>query len=386
MNSFTVPLYLLGHAGAIRRVASSPMAIPSGILLVLSAGVARNYDQMWFGESLTWLVMPLLFSLVSGLWVFFFVFDAWRGQPTEGDALPCSRFRPLASFFGLFWMTAPVAWLYAIPVERWYDPVPAAQWNIRLLTVVSLWRVLLMGRVVSVIGGLSFLRGLGKVVLPASLEAAALSFVGSFAGQRIMNGMAGLRNSPAEDVMHDALMAATGISCVALIFSALCFAIWPKGSAGGIIPWRPDPKVRTWQGPFVLLVATAVLCWRVSIAPQQEQRLSLEAKQFAIREDWAGLVAFLSRHQKEEFAPSIVLPPSPYEYWSAQKIPALFRHITPETPAWIRRMYFDYLAVLLPQERFHYILKDEERTDFFKQLETLEGSRELLRRAEAAPP
>ena len=61
-------------------------------------------------------------------------------------------------------------------------------------------------------------------------------------------------------------------------------------------------------------------------------------------------------------------------------MPALFRHITPETPTWIRGMYFDYLAVLLPQERFHYMLKDEERNEFYIRLEALDGGRELLRR------
>ena len=68
MNAATVLLYLIGNAAAIRKVASSPMAVPTGILFVISAGVARNYDQMWFGDSQKWLFGPLFFSAVSGMW------------------------------------------------------------------------------------------------------------------------------------------------------------------------------------------------------------------------------------------------------------------------------------------------------------------------------
>ena len=127
MNSLTVPLFLFGHAGAIRRVASSPMAVPAGILFVFSAGVARNYDQMWFGESLTWLLMPLGFSLISGLWVFFFVFNAWWGRPAEGDAKPCHPIRSLRSFFGLFWMRPRGATLPCFTVPM--TPCTTMRWR-----------------------------------------------------------------------------------------------------------------------------------------------------------------------------------------------------------------------------------------------------------------
>ena len=380
MNSLTVPLYLFGHAGAIRRVASSPMAVPAGILLVFSAGVARNYDQMWFGESLSWLAMPFLFSLASGLWLFFFVFTRWQPRPDGGKCLLWHfKIRHLVSFYGLFWMTAPIAWLYAIPVERWYNPVPAAQWNIRLLTVVALWRIFLMSRVISVIGEMSLLRAFGKVLLPAALETIAVVFVAGF-GRQVMAGMGGLRNSPAEDVMISAFSTASHLALIAAAAAFLLQFACRKQPVRTEL-WRPDPNVRPWHAPYVLLAVVGVLCWRMSIKPQQEQRLNFEAAQLAQRGNWTGLVAFLSQHRKEEFAPSIVLPPSPYEHWGAQTMPDIFRHITPETPAWIRGMYFDYLEVLLPQERYLLNMPKEGGLDkLLTRLEAVEGGRELLRR------
>ncbi len=380
MNSLTVPLYLFGHAGAIRRVASSPMAVPAGILFVFSAGVARNYDQMWFGESLTWLAMPLWFSLFSGLWLFLFVFTAWQGRPEEGKGLLWHfKIRHLVSFYGVFWMTAPIAWLYAIPVERWYDPVPAAQWNIRLLAVVAIWRVLLMSRVISVIGEMSFIRAMGKVLLPAALETVGIAFVAGF-GRQVMAGMGGLRNSPAEDVMINALDAATVLALGAVIFGFLLQIIYRK-QAVRTNPWRPEPDIRPWQAPYVLLALAGALCWRISIKPQQEQRLNFEAAQLARAGKWAGFVAFLSEHRKEEFAPSIVLPPSPWEFPTARQLSGIFEHITPTTPVWIRDLYFGYVEALMVQQEFlRYHIRPEEMESLLRSVDKLDGGTEMLRR------
>lgn len=381
MNSLTVLLYLFGHAGAIRRVASSPMAIPAGILFVFSAGVARNYDQMWFGESLKWLAMPLWFSLFSGLWLFFFVFTAWQARPEEGrGVLWHFKLRHLVSFYGLFWMTAPIAWLYAIPVERWNDPVPAAQWNIGLLTVVALWRVFLMSRVISVIGEMTFLRAFGKVLLPAALETIAIAFVAGF-GRQVMAGMGGLRNSPAEDVMIKALSTASGLALIAAVAGFLLQFVCRKQSVR-TEPWRPKSDIRPWQAPYVLLAVVGVLCWGISIKPQQQQRLNSEAAQLARSGRWGRLVAFLSEHRKEEFAPSIVLPPSPWESRAPLQMPELFKHITPATPSWIRDLYLSYLEALLVQDSFHFWMNDDgtKMDEMLATVEKLEGGSEMIRR------
>ena len=60
MNAFTILQYLCGSAAAIRRVASSPVTLPVGIVLVAMAGVARNYDQMVLDWNLKWFLGPLV--------------------------------------------------------------------------------------------------------------------------------------------------------------------------------------------------------------------------------------------------------------------------------------------------------------------------------------
>ena len=50
-------------------------------------------------------------------------------------------------------MTAPLAWIYAIPVERFLGAYEATQANLWMLGIVSVWRIVLMIRVVSVLFG-----------------------------------------------------------------------------------------------------------------------------------------------------------------------------------------------------------------------------------------
>ncbi len=351
MNSLTVLLYLFGHAGAIRRVASSPMAVPVGILLVFSAAVARNYDQLWFGESMWWFLPPLIFSTFSGAWLLLWVCRAWAPKPlaprdSEG-AYPDGFGGVAISFFGLFWMTAPIAWLYAIPVERWFEPVEAARWNVRLLLVVSLWRMLLMSRVVSVIGEVHFLRALPRVLLPAAMEAIAVGLVAGL-GRQVMAGMAGLRNSPAEDVLVKAVSTAMSVAFFMVIVGGAVELSLRRFQMRST-PWQPETGFPRWRAPWILLLAVASLSWWISIKPQQEQFLTHQVKTLAQRKDWKGLVAFLSEHRKEDFAPSVPLPPTAWEMWHVRDLPFVIERLRPETPVWVRELYAGYLEFVLEQ-------------------------------------
>lgn len=43
-------------------------------------------------------------------------------------------------------LTSPLAWLYALPVERWFDVGTAISMNLWFLALVATWRVALLGR------------------------------------------------------------------------------------------------------------------------------------------------------------------------------------------------------------------------------------------------
>jgi hypothetical protein len=324
----------------------------------VSAGVARNYDQVWFGDSFPLIFTPLLFSALSGLWLFAFVRKVWtreRDKPPEaGESKGRSA---LSSFFGVFWMTAPLAWLYAIPVERWFDETEAARWNISLLAIVAIWRVMLMSRAVSVIGGWPFLYSLTRVAIPASLETIALMMAGSLTAKRIMADMAGLRNSPAEEVITHAYSFTSGAMFMVLAGSLLMLGFyWKSRPPAGKAGWVPHPRGRPWHLPWVFLILTAAFWTLASIKPQQEQRLSQEAVRLEKEKNWAGLVSFLSKHEAHEFAPSVPLPPAVYEYSSWERISSVLAELSPATPAWIRRLYLSRLEELLSLDDYRRFL------------------------------
>ncbi|MEN9018957.1 MAG: hypothetical protein ABF370_00435 [Verrucomicrobiales bacterium] len=99
-------------------------------------------------------------------------------------------------------MTAPIAWLYALPLEQWMDPVAAARGNVWLLVIVSLRGVLLISRVASVLSGASFFATGVFVTAAASFEFIVAGVVQQFTNfeRGIASSMAGTRieQSPAE--------------------------------------------------------------------------------------------------------------------------------------------------------------------------------------------
>src|SRR5687768_8310170 len=64
-------LYLFGHRGAIERIAGSRRAWAVGALLVLTAGIARNYDHLYLPLQLEAFLGPFVASLFSTVFIFY---------------------------------------------------------------------------------------------------------------------------------------------------------------------------------------------------------------------------------------------------------------------------------------------------------------------------
>ena len=178
----------------------------AGVALVLLTGIARNYDQTFIVESpVLWLFGPLLFSFVSGSWLYFVVYGLFaRREMVDAGGVRPKFWSGWRSFMGLFWLTAPIAWLYAIPVERFTDSFAAVKLNLTLLALVSLWRVLLMARVMQVITSAPLMMTMAWVLFAAVLEVCVVYvFDGGIGGiaRSIMVAMGGMRNSPEEEML-----------------------------------------------------------------------------------------------------------------------------------------------------------------------------------------
>lgn len=101
------------------------------------------------------------------------------------------------SFLGVFifvGLTAPPAWLYAIPVERFMPLQAAATTNLWFLLVVAIWRVALYGVFLKRAAGLSGLALLSALLLPLAAIVSVLAMLNL--EQAVFEIMGGLDREP----------------------------------------------------------------------------------------------------------------------------------------------------------------------------------------------
>lgn len=342
MTPKTALRYLLGNGDAIREVASSRAAFWTGMALVIITTIPRNYDQTFIGESpLKWLFGSLAFSLVSGTWVFVIAYYccAWRKTRNAEGKRP-RVWHQWPAFMGLFWMTAPIAWLYSIPVERFLDSLPAARTNVALLAIVSFWRVALMARVFQCLCGVSYFIALLWVLTAALGETLVVTLFGGTMAKAIMAGMGGMRNSPEEEVLRQALGVAFTVSffgfpvvgVITAVVNSLALikcTAWPERQAQAVPRW---------------MLATCALAWAaVAVYPQVELSRNVEVEQRVAAGHFREAIELMAARQPGEFAPSRPLPPKAFEREVFTQLPQCLRELKASDPEWVRRHFMTRL-------------------------------------------
>ena len=339
MTASTLVRFLLGDRRAILDVAASRRGWLAGLLLVLSAGLAREYDhedllrEPWhallpLGASL--LTATILFALLGLVW--------WRRSATGWP--PRGGYR---AFLGLYWATAPLAWLYAIPVERLLPVDRAVAANLWLLAIVSVWRVALMSRIVQVVWRCHGWAAFQIVGLFAWGVASVAMFL---VPVPIISIMGGVELAPAE-----ALIAGTTVAVAAgLVFSA------PLWLAGGIAillyrrrpggPWTPDPAFGADACPVgrsAWGVAVAAVAAGLALLPssQPEQRLRHDAERLLRGGGVREAIRLMAAHARDDFPPHWDPPPRPAYGERAPPLTDVVEAIADvDPPDWVRESFF----------------------------------------------
>ncbi len=303
MRVRTLFLYLIGDRRAILDLAGDRRSLWVGLLFVLSAGFAREYD----GEDLLrepWhLLIPLGTSLAASFLLFLV---ACGGVFLQSDGRPpfLTAYR---SFLALFWMTAPLAWLYAVPYERFLSPGAATSANLWTLALVAAWRVALMVRVVSVLTGSRAIPSFFLVM--AFADAVAVTAV-ALMPKPVFALMGGVRQTESE-----ALIAAATFQVMAL--GILTAPVWGIGAliafANGTPVWQvpagPTERAPAGRGMWALAALSLavwlpVLPWRQG---EQRMRSRVERDMKAGRIDDA--LEVMSAHAPSDFPPHWDPPP-----------------------------------------------------------------------------
>jgi hypothetical protein len=204
-------------------------------LFVFSAAFAREYDAEYIPDRPWIMLVPLGASLISSflLWCLLWLSVAMASKKRA------PFWKNYGAFLGMFWLTAPLAWLYAIPVERFMSPVDAIKANYVLLGIVAAWRVFIMIRVAQVFFGrkplaaITMVLGFGYVLLTVALF---------YSPWNILDLMGGARRTDVE-AAHMSIVSSS--ICIAILaFPAVLIAVLVQFgcSLPGYNVARPVPK------------------------------------------------------------------------------------------------------------------------------------------------
>jgi hypothetical protein len=346
MKISLLPRFLLGDRDAILELAASRWTILIGAIFVMSAGLAREYD----GEDLIhepWHALrPLGASLASGTTLFLLIHCAIMLRSAKADRKPPVFEKSYVVFLGLFWMTAPMAWLYAIPYERFMSPVDAIGVNLWTLALVAAWRVALITRVISVIYGVRATPAFFFVMLFAD---AVVFAVVTMVPTPVIDVMGGIRHTD-----RDALIA--GATFNLMILSVLTAPIWIIGSLiaiGWLKPdWRVPRREASGPGPLLILAAVSVLAFvPAMVFTQPEQANRRRAESMLLSGDVALAFDFMSERSASDFPPQWNPPPKLGYREREPELTEVRRVMEADWPAeWVAAIYLEKMGRFLKQD------------------------------------
>ena len=196
----------------------------AGIVFAWIAGLGRYWDHP---SAHIWQYMGLgsviyIFVLAALIWIL-----ALPLRPERWSYLS------VLTFVGL---TSPLAWLYAIPVERFTSMDFAISANVLFLAIVASWRVALY---------VQFLRKVGKLSIEKIIVMSLLPLVGIMFALMVLNLenavfeiMAGLETERTDkELIHDnvygfvfflGILSIMAAPLVFLLYLGLCFQQWRR--------------------------------------------------------------------------------------------------------------------------------------------------------------
>ena len=325
------------------------------------------------------MLVPLAASFATSLLLFTLAYTVAHSRGvTERPFLST-----YATFLSLYWMTAPLAWLYAIPVERLLSAVDATRANLGMLAIVSVWRVLLMTRVIEVLFGARRLAALWIVMLFADSVVLVVLYVTPLP---IFNIMGGIPLTASEQ-----WILATAINVG--VAGAVTWLIWFVGVfiiAAGPRNWNYAldglPRVERIRPSLWCLAAAMILVW-VVILPrtQSEQRLRSEAERLFAAGQISAAIDLMSEHAQADFPPHWRPPPHlGYPDPSPPLLEVLDVIARRGAGTWVREVYIE--KVRLQLDTHAYTQSDAERERLLEVLEQIPEGQPLRARVHKSAP
>lgn len=332
--------FLLGERSAIQEIASNQSSLLIGLVFVISAGFAREYDQEDLLHEPWYLFIPLGASILSSLILYLIIRITARQR---GDQ-PAPFFSSYRSFLSLYWMTAPLAWLYAIPYEEFLSAPESVNANLRTLFVVAAWRVLLITRIVTILYGTSWKSAFCVVMFFADSLAMAVLY---FTDLPIFNIMGGVHITQSERVILNTAFIVGFWGWLSLplwtIGTIVIGRIKPK-SVEGPLPWHLKMRSFSKNGIHISLILpglVSLLIWiplLYQTQPKQINRYHAEKLLYSGKIDEG--VSYMTSRDQSDF-PIYWVPPPRVGYGEREpRIEKVFIKLLGEDEtSWVFQLY-----------------------------------------------
>ena len=373
--------FFLFDAQAIRTVAASRGAFWLGLLFVVAAGFAREYDGEYLVAESWHLVLPLAASLIGCFSMVVLIFIFLKAQKAEAATF----FETFRSFLNVYWMTAPMALLYGIPFERMFDPAGATQANLWLLGFVAAWRVLLMIRCTQVLCGTSVL----CAILPVMLFSDVLALLAlNLVPGPIFMIMGGVRLSESESLILSLRiwLGLLGFFTMAVwvigYLVVLCNKMPVKFYRANQNWSRVNPRV---AGALWLVAAVSILMWFPMLpGTQAEQSLRYQAESLIEQGEFVALSKLTSENSANRFPPHWDPPPRVgYGEREPEPLDVLAGLLANDKDNWLVEVYSKKLAFRLglrPPRIANGTMPDEEVEKLVDVLERLPDGKLIAER------
>jgi hypothetical protein len=355
MSLSTLLGYLIGLRSAIEQIAADPWAGCVGLALLLSAGLARTYRSRDLLAQPWHLLLPLAAALTLSSVLYLFLYavlaEKWAGPPPFWAGY--------RSLLGLFLLTAPLAWLYALPFERFLAPARAIGARLGVLALVAAWRVALMTRAVGVLldGGTTAAFFLVMLVADAALLVGlivtSLPRREAASTPQLLSHMGGV--PPPRPRSRDQHLL-TSVTCAVAALAVLTLPLWGVGvyqMRPSADSWRrlaaaPGPWSAPDAGVWSLVGGAALFFLCLLPWSQRPQRLRGRVERLLKQGQVAAALELMSAHARADFPPSWSPPPT-RDFREPPTLLGVLEAVTAGNPApWVRAAYLErfkeYLA------------------------------------------
>ncbi len=315
-------LYLIGNREAIRKVARCDKSLWLGAFFVLTAGIAREYDQEYVLSSIGLFLAPFLVSLIICV-VLRCLCQFYFRSTVNPQGLG-----PFRGFLGLFWMTAPCAWIYAFPVEECFSSITALKINVILLAVVSVWRIWIFSRAIRVLTGVNIVWAVLAFAMPVVLVASLYSHL-SIVG--VMSG----GSQTAEQQLLVEINAAVCAGAFYLAIPAWIVFVWHACLVKTSTSLESIQKIP--YGQRLKATCFLILVGAIGIMIPAQVRLSRLSnfQQLADQKHYQAAVAYANLFERGAFPATRQIYPA-LAYYGFETAMGLFSQLQGDERAWLR--------------------------------------------------